>query len=549
MARTIGPMAPSPVQPVKVDIPEFDLQIFDKIGDVKIKNATQNFQLYASTASNAEAQKVYQKFKNSPIALANALSKIPEMFSELPQSVQDHMKNQLDKTAISLVTRAQANQEKAIVKQNKLMAQANAALGTNQIADDYFNVLRYITSPNDEKRPIDMAVYQAHRDQLAKLVNLTDEDGKPLFSETQREKMLMPKDATVAGFKQFINRMEYDQLVDWDKNYFQDQTKFMDDTKIDSDTYESMSTALEKRLKALKDTKTRELHGQAYYDSMHLITEPTQLNIEKAKGYDFTDDKAIDKLVDAAKKTTVGAYYAPDKKTSPTAFLQTYLSVADLIQNIPDNMSEEEHSKLVAATADAMTQLSAIAKETNLDPEYTDRIKQTLQKALTDKQSRKALVDAGFANRVSPLNAFMEDVEVPEINQNLTPMQEAIAKTNKLLGIDRSKERRKQYSMSALYQSNINQLQKDAAKQYNDDLAIAALYHLAGEEDKFLQASAQADRNYDKKMASSIVKSESEWQRLEKALAEGKPAIVKYMGRTLEFRGFTNDGADFREIH
>ena len=83
MARTIAPGTPDPIQSPDVKIPEIDLSMFDKVGDQKIKSATQNFQLYATTTANAEAQKAYQKFKDNPIALANALSKLPGMFKDL----------------------------------------------------------------------------------------------------------------------------------------------------------------------------------------------------------------------------------------------------------------------------------------------------------------------------------------------------------------------------------------------------------------------------------------------------------------------------------
>lgn len=535
MARTIAPGRPTPIEPVDVKIPDIDLTIFDKVGDQKIKAATQNFQLFATTTANAEAQKAYQKYKNNPIALANALSKLPEIFSDLPESVQNQLKPKLDSNAISLVTKAQANQEREINKQNKAMAHANAILNTNQIADDYFNVLRYITSPDEEKRPIDLAIYRQHRQQLSGLTAMTDENGNPLFTETQRAKMTMPKDATVAGFKNFINRMELEQLKEWDAAIFQNKDKFMTDTDIDSDTYESMETALTKRMKALKDTKVRTIHGQAYYDQANLITEPTELNIEKAKSYDWTDDKAIDKLAESSKNMTLAAYYDPEKKTSPTAFLQSYNELSRLIDTTDDTPSPEGQAKMVAAAADAMIKLEAVAKETNLNPEYADRIKASIQKALTDKQAKQVLVDADFANRTRAQSLAFSATQTPFSAK--TPL-EAFKEGQKQKG---------EYSRSALYRSSIKKATELADKRYNDDLAGASLYYLAGDYDTFMKASAQADRNYDMNRASFIVRSANEWKRLQNDLASGVPALINWMGRTLEFKGFNNKGAVFVE--
>lgn len=535
MARTIAPGRPTAVEPVDVKIPDIDLDAFDKLGDQKIKSATQNFQLYAHTTANAEAQKLYQKYKNNPIALANALSKVPEMFTDLPQSVQDDLKQRLDANAISLVTKAQANQQSAINKQNKALAHANAVLGANQIADDYFNVLRYITSPDEEKRPVDLAIYRQHRAEMEKLAATTDENGNPLFTESQRTKLLMPKDAAVAGFKQFINRPEVDELKKWDTEIFQNRDKFMEDTGIDADTYETMETALIKRIKALEDDKVRQIHGRAYYDQASLITEPTELNIEKAKAYDFTDDKAIDKLVTASKKTTLGTYYDPEKKTSPTAFTQAYNVFAELLENTDDTPSPEGQEKLVSAATETMERLAAVAQESNLQPEYTDRIKQSIQKALTDKQAKQQLIDADFANRTK--------------GQALANLATGTSfrTTNLTRSITGAKARTADYYTTDLYKDAVQKATELAARRYNDDLVPAMLAYLAGDYNTFRQASAQADRNYDKNRASFMVRSDAEWQRLENALAQGQPALINYMGRTLEFKGFDNKGAVFVE--
>lgn len=537
MARTIGPGTPTPVEPVDVKIPDIDLQVFDKIGDVKIKNATQNFQLYATTTVNAETQKAYQKYKNNPIALANALSKLPGMLTDLPQSIQDEMKAKLDNNAISLVTRAQANQEKAIAKQNKALAHANAVVGTEQIANDYFNVLRYITSPDEEKRPIDLAIYKAHRMDLNRLTGLTDEDGNPLFSESQRAKMNMPKDSAVAGFKQFVNRMEADQLKEWDEKIFQNQAQFMADTDIDSDTYEAMETYLIKRAKALKDDKTRTLHGQAYYDQLNLITEPTKLNIEKAKGYDFTDDKAIDKLTEAAKATTLATYYDPERPTSPTGFLQAYTIYGDMLDKLPDNPSIAEQSEIIAAFARANARLLDVAKASNLDPEQTNKIQAAMKQALTDKKSKQALTDINFGRRA---NDFMTTVPTEVLQGPATKSARKAAEDAEMV-------RKQEKLLEKKYKNASEEWTDLAVRQYNIDMANAMNAFLAGDMDTFKTQVAAADRKFDKTRASFIVPDEFQWQRLENALANKQPALIQYGGRMLEFKGFDNRGALFQE--
>ena len=92
----------------------------------------------------------------------------------------------------------------------------------------------------------------------------------------------MPKDAIMRGAKSYINRMEPDQLKAW-YNKFLDRSKFMQDMDVDDDIYDSIEQYVDKRIKWLEDDKIAQRHGQAYYDQVNLIDEPTQLNIEKAK--------------------------------------------------------------------------------------------------------------------------------------------------------------------------------------------------------------------------------------------------------------------------
>lgn len=526
MARTIGPGTPSAIEPVNVKIPDIDLSDFDKLGDQKIKSATQNFQLYATTTANAEAQKAYAQYKDNPIALANALSKLPGMFKDLPESIQAELKQKLDTNAISLVTKAQANQEKAITKQNKALAHANAMLGTQQIADDYFNVLRYITSPEEEKRPVDLAIYRQHRQQLEEMTGLTDENGNPLFTETQRAKMLMPKEATLAGFKQFINRMELQQLQDWDKNIFVNQGKFMEDTGIDADTYESMNTAIKARTQALENEKTRGLHGQAYFDQVNLISEPTQLNLEKAKAYDFTDKKALDKAVKNAKSITEAKYYDPTRRTAPDAFVAAYNLFADAITN--NDWSPEGREHAVAQTYVALGKLDDWAKETNMPPETTKALRDMIVTALTDKEMNQLMQDTGFAKfQIGP-----RERELREIGAAGDP-----------IGMGSLREYKEETEKTAFEEARLTAMQN-----YGINLQRAIPYFRARDIENFKTAVAYATQQAKRDLASFIVSDGYEWDRLERELATGKKPIYKYFDRVLEFKGFDNKGAVFQEI-
>lgn len=533
MARNIAPETPTTIGTPTVKVPDIDLSVFDKLGDAKIKSATQNFQLYATTTLNAESQKLFNQYSANPVALANALSKLPEMFSDLPQSVQDEMKQKLATNAISLVRKAQANQEKAINKDNLLRAHAGANLLDQQLQDDVFNVLSDMVAPEDEKKGVIKDIYMANRANLQNLVTMVNSDGTPLFSETERAKMIMPKQAILNGTIQFVNRMELDQLKNWDNDVFQNRNKFKEDLGIDDDTYDSIETYVKKRLQALADTKTRTIHGQAYYDQMNLVNEPTQLNIEKAKAYPFTDDKAIDKLVEASKETTLAKYYDPMRPTGINGFVQAYNVFGDKLKGIPDNMAPQQQAEIIASLGEVMKQLYLVSEASNLEPEYASKIKQALFKAYTDKASRQALVDADFANRT--------------IYQTISEAAKESFDGSLVNAPKKYQTKLKKESEANVYKTAAEEALENATRIYNEQLGDIIDIYIAGDLDTFKKACAEADRIFDKNRASVLVKSQAEWARLESALANKQPALLEYNGRTLQFNGFDNRGAIFVE--
>lgn len=509
MARQVAPGTPGEINALNIKQPTVDLSIFDEFGDEKIKAATAGFKLYAETTAKAESQKLYEQFKNDPIGLSNALEKLPTMFKDLPESMQDEINSKLYLDSVSLVSKARANQEKLQLAEYKRNAYADAQLSINQLADDTFNVLRFMTAPAEEKRPIDYDIYKAHRQNLNQLSQLTDEEGKPLFSETQRGKMMMPKEAFINGFKQFVYRMEEDQLKDWDKNVFQNRDQFKQMLGIDDDAYDTAVTVVTKQLKALKDNEDREIHGQAWHDAAALISGPTEIAIEKAKSYDFANKKAIDAIVKASKQTVLDEYYNPNRTTTPGAFLNAFNEFAEIIQN--NDWSYDGRMETLEKAGGALTNLAGIAKEYNLPPEKVEALKNTIVKTITDKMAQQAVLNSPIFGPIEFTNEYM-------------------------------------FSGKDLPRTASQKAEEIAAQNFETNLFNAIGLLLNGRTEDFEAAMTQADVQYKKDKVGFIVKSDAEWARLEKALAEKQPAIIQYLGRPLSFKGFDNKGALFEEI-
>ena len=524
MARTIAPGNPTAIQPAKVNIPDIDMSLFDKLGDAKIKSATQNFKLYATATIQGESQKLYNQYQNNPLALANALEKLPETLNELPESVRAEFLPKIQSTAFTLVQKAASNQEKAIEKQNKLMATGLADGLQTQIADSFFNRLRYFDAPEEDKRPLDLDIDRANREQLRKLTTITDADGYPVFSDSQRAKMFMPKDAILNGAKQYINRMELEQLKAWYGNKFLDRAKFMQDMDVDDDIYDSIEQYVGKRIKWLEDDKIVKRHGQAYYDQVNLIDQPTQVNIEKAKSYDFVDGKLIDNAVKSAREITQAKYYDPTRRTAPDAFIGSLNLLGDAIKN--NDWSVEGRERAVAQMFQTLGKLEDFAQQTNMSPEQTNALAAMIKKAVTDPEANKALNDSGILT-VQP---DFGDITIRDV---MNPTNRPIAKIMS------------QYSQL----KGAKVAQKTADENFSRNIELAYPYFVAGDYQNFAIATKNAWDRRAIDAASYIVKDGYEWERLLREFKEGKKPLYNYMGRMLEFKGIQGGKAVFEETY
>ena len=555
MARTIAPGNPTAIQPVNVNVPDIDMSLFDKLGDAKIKSATQNFKLYATATLQGESQKLYNKYQNNPLALANALEKLPETLNELPESVRAEFLPKIQSTAFTLVQKAASNQEKAIEKQNKLMATGLADGLQTQIADSFFNRLRYFDAPEEDKRPLDLDIDRANREQLRKLTTITDADGYPMFSDSQRAKMFMPKDAILNGAKQYINRMEPEQLKAWYGNKFLDRAKFMQDMDVDDDIYDSIEQYVGKRIKWLEDDKIVKRHGQAYYDQVNLIDQPTQVNIEKAKSYDFVDGKLIDNAVKSAREITQAKYYDPTRRTSPDAFIGSLNLLGDAIKN--NDWSVEGRERAVAQMFQTLGKLEDFAQQTNMSPEQTNALAAMIKKAVTDPEANKALNDSGiltFHNFANPM-ASMFNIPSNILEQTGEQYKQYIIEQPDLGDItirDVMNPANRFLAKQAINYSQIKGAQAAesiANENFSKNIERAVPYYLSGDYQNYAIAVKNAWDRKAMDAASYIVKDGYEWERLLREFKEGKKPLYNYMGRMLEFKGIQGGKAVFEETY
>lgn len=537
MARTIAPGQPTPIKPVDVDIPDIDLTLFEKIGDEKVKTATQNFQLYATTTSAAEAQKLYEKYKNNPVALANALSKLPEMFKDLPQSIQDQMKAKMDTTAISLVTKAQSNQEKLINKQNKAMAHANATLNMGLLSDDFFNVLGDLTASEGEKKPIVWDIYNTHRRELQSLAAMTDENGSPLFSESVREKMLMPKEAMLTGFKNYIYRANLEQLTKWDQDVFQDRDKFIKQTGIDGATYDSFETALTARIRQLKSNDRKIKKTQADLETAELIKTGDEMKAKILEENPDAPKKLVKRALELNKKFAESHWYDPNRESDPGALFEI-LSVVGKIAQSPDTSPDGLEKKLEIGM-EGLDLLTRNADKLNMSDEDVQKYREWIYNSIADK---------GFIDNIKMLDVGAWVDGIIESRRADTGFM------YDLYGEERGKEKLGKiltdYAESRTWSSrggqDRNTVHKDAYENARTGLTEVMLYlSNTGNVEAAKRMLDKVKYNFVRDYNSNWIP-RSVFDRLQYEYDSGKKPIYFHNGINWEYQGYQNDGAIFK---
>lgn len=514
MARQIAPGTPSEINAKLVDVkmPSFDA--FDKLGDAEIKAANVNFTLYAKTLLNTESQKLYEQFKTDPIQLSNALGKLPDMLNDLPEELKEQMTSDFMLNSISLVQKAQQNQKIKQREETKINAKGLAETTGQNIADDFSNLLVYFNSPTDQQRLTDLSIYVKNRLNLAELAELQDDEGKNIFSDKEREIMKMPTKAITLGFEQFINRFELKDLQDWDKNQFQDRDDFKKKTHIDDATYDTLESKLKNRIKALQDDKSRQIHGQAYYDALSLITEPTQANIDRIKEEGVINSGVIDKVVKASKKATEKTYaYDPNRRTSPSALFKALASFSTIVNNNDWNFDGRE--KALGQAAESLAYLSDLSQQTNMSPELVDSLKKAIYTTLINKESANALAETNAIvfNNVAPNFDVFGDIS------------------------ERSKSTKELFK-SSLKSGAYSRSKEKANDNLEKNLAIAMNTYNYGNIDAYKDQVNQAVLQYKRDLVDFMGFSSSQWNNWQKDIENGKEVVIEYMGNRYRFNGF-----------
>lgn len=508
--QTQRPGAPSEVRALQFEDKRPDVSKLTEFAGKAYKDSITNWNYYLKNEWKKQSDEAVAQFGDNPAQLMGALEKIRTSMlpEDTPKQIRDSFLEDTYYDSASIMNKAQTNYNTRQRKETKANAGIYADGLTDDIATSYFNVLTYNTAPAEEKRPMDLEIYVKQRADLAKLADLTDDDGNFYFSETQRKNMKNPSEAILNGFRDFIYRPELKQLQEWDKKIFQNRDEFMKSTGIDGKTYDSMEKLLKQRMKDLKDTETREIHGQAFYEASALITDPIQTNIDKAKTDGIIPNKTIDKIVKASEEATKTTYYYdPKRKTSPGAFMNALANLTETVNTT--DWSPDGREKAIGEAAESMLYLSALAKETNMSPELVDKVKHAIRTTLTNKEAAETL-----------------DLTSSQFKNNMYDYAGHI---------DYARFGREDLTTSAAKKTK-----EVALQNFETNILNAMNSFIIGDLETYKTQVAEADTQYKIDLVGFMPYSSAQWKQWQKDVDSGKDVVIEYMGNMYKFNGFNS---------
>lgn len=551
--QSLRPGAPSEVRALQFEDKRPDVSKLTEFAGKAHKDSITNWNYYVKNEWKKQSDEAVAQFGDNPAQLMGALEKIRTSMlpKDTPKEIRDRFMDDTYYDSASIMNKAQTQYKARQRKETKANAGIYADGLTDDIATSYFNVLVYNTAEPEEKRPMDVEIYVKQRADLAKLADLTDDDGNFYFSETQRKNMKNPSDAMLAGFREFIYRPDLKQLQKWDEEVFQNRNEFMKNTGIDDKTYDSMEKALKQRLKDLKNDGDRKIKTQAMFEAADLIKNGNdKARVDELRQNANAPKKLIDKAVKLNEDIINSHWYDVNRESDPTSALEVMGVVGEIVNDsdtTPDGL-ERKVEKAITALDTAIKG----APKANLSDKELIQLRDWLSDSITDDglakniqmldvtpwinsvvEARKAEIETNYAmHEPKALEKFENELEAYHSKGKLSPIEqkaeESVLDTVKHGWIQRERSHRLAYNNAkmGLYDT-MNYLRA------------------TGDVDGAKNMLAQVKYDYIKTYNSDWIPG-TDFDRLQKEFDEGKKPLYLHNGILWEYQGYQNNGAVFK---
>lgn len=410
MARQIAPETPDRIDAPQVKVGKIDTTLLDKIADDKIRAANNNFKLYAEALVTSESQKIYDQFKSDPVNLANALGKLPDMLSDLPEDIQAEMGKKIALNNISLVGKAQDNYAAKQDYESKLNANHSIDESKAILSETYQNILQNHISPAEQKNLVMNDIYLQQRMNLNDLADLTNSKGKYFYTDSQRKAIRNVDDIQLNGFKQFFDRMllndneNLEQTKDYYTKFLLAPDRFMTENYMNRETYDKARAYAKKELERAGADIKKARFNQSIREATELQMADLPGRIESLREAGLLDKSLINNIEKVNVKFNE---IDPSKAESPIAMI----NMLEIIRNQrydPAPRTEADQQKVMEQGTAALDAVADYAQTYGLSPEKVRSIRETIVNQETNTAFRPILDN--FADIIDNFESKMTTV-------------------------------------------------------------------------------------------------------------------------------------------
>lgn len=507
-------------------------------------------QNYATGMKLATEDLVNTAYKNNPESVEGFNAEIEKGLAKLEQKgilpgVMNKLRENVALNTATKITAIESNIKKRQDQVAKIQAIKVKENWNNNMGDLYGVMYRaQIERDEDTIKQIGQAI-TITKQKGKNLANAITNTGY-VYDKTDREALASGAYDSGEYFKDAIDSLGKDGLDKFDKEVFSNVDKYRAETGITRKEYDAQRKYIDQRKEQLEAMKKAGLKNNAELAAINAL--------ETA---DFTEADEMAKYLDND-DFLKAAHEAIETPTS-VAGAQKAAGFLDVIKRLEPVLTDTEDTpqgfnRRMAASTEILRAYTDFARANNVDPNDRQVFLASLAKSLKDPQFSQALQPM-FSQ--SALTDAMQVQFAPVMKTDAEIVQNITAKygNNPAITGPKIKQALEQRNAARKYMLNNDTTDKikiqdernrrnaqSIAQQAKEQMLIAAL---AGNYDIVNQIYNEANKEVIKTMADGIIP-RYEWDRLEKELEHGKPAMLEYNGRVYQFQGFTSKGAIFK---
>ena len=507
-------------------------------------------QNYAMGIKLASENLINTAYKNNPESVEGFQKEIEDGLANLEKKgilpgIMGKLRDNIALNSATKITSIESNIKKRQDQVAKIQAAQIKDNWNNNMGDMYDVMYRAQIERDDATiKQIGQAI-TLHRQKGKGLANAITNTGY-VYDKTDREALATGAYDSGEQFKNAIDSLGKEGLEKFDKEIFTNVDKYRTETGITRKEYDAQRKYIDERKKQLEAMKEAGLKNNAELAAINALETADFTEADKMAKYLDNDD-----FLDAAHKAIETPVSVAGAQKA-AGFLDVIKRLEPILTDTED--TPEGFNRRMGAATEILRAYTDFARTNNVDPDDRQVFLASLAKSLKDPQFSQALQPI-FSE--SALTDAMQVQFAPvmktdaEIVQNIT---DKYGNNPAITGpkIKRALEQRNAARKYMLANDTTDKIKmQDArnrrnaesiAQQAKQQMLIAAL---AGNYDLVNEIYNEANKEVIKTMADGIIP-RYEWDRLEKELEQGKPAMLEYNGRVYQFQGFTAKSAIFK---